>query len=197
MDNHTKSSKGDADAPTVTQADGCFWQCCVSRLRARRSRRLLQSKSHKRIRSRAFGRPSASCGALWSFFHPFLAYRDIDWDGALVKAIPASRRRARPQITAWPSTGCSRCWDPATRVEMMSHEPRPARRRLDAGGLGLFSCRRRFRRRRRCKPGPGDGEGCPLAWSGPNEGRNRQSQRHRARLPRRRTLPRKPGSRSI
>ena len=49
----------------------------------------------------------AALGKLWGavkFFHPFLAYRDIDWDGALVKAIP------RVKITAWRSTKCSRCW---------------------------------------------------------------------------------------
>ncbi len=46
----------------------------------------------------------------------------------LSRAIPASKRHAHPQITAWRSTECSRCWaDPATRVEMMSAEPPPAR----------------------------------------------------------------------
>src|SRR5947209_11877823 len=36
---------------------------------------------------------------LWStvnYFHPYLAYRDIDWDGALVAALPKIRTAAAP-----------------------------------------------------------------------------------------------------
>ena len=41
----------------------------------------------------------AAVGRLWGevkFFHPYLAYKDIDWDGALVKAIPQIKAARTP-----------------------------------------------------------------------------------------------------
>lgn len=41
----------------------------------------------------------AAVGRLWGavkFFHPYLAYKDIDWDGALVKAIPQVKAARTP-----------------------------------------------------------------------------------------------------
>ncbi len=41
----------------------------------------------------------AALGRLWGavkFFHPFLAYKEIDWDAALVKAIPSVKAARTP-----------------------------------------------------------------------------------------------------
>ncbi len=41
----------------------------------------------------------AGLGRLWGavkFFHPFLAYKDIDWDGALIKALPGVKAARTP-----------------------------------------------------------------------------------------------------
>ncbi|HMB30029.1 MAG TPA: hypothetical protein VKS99_18100, partial [Blastocatellia bacterium] len=41
----------------------------------------------------------AGLGRLWGavkFFHPYLAYREIDWDGALIKAIPQVKAARTP-----------------------------------------------------------------------------------------------------
>ena len=73
----------------------------------------------------------AALGKLWGavkFFHPFLAYRDIDWDGALVKAIPRVKAARTPADYRMAIAGMLEVLgDPATRVEMMSAEPPPAR----------------------------------------------------------------------
>ncbi len=42
----------------------------------------------------------AGLGRLWGtvkYFHPFLAYKDIDWDGALVRAVPRVRDADTPE----------------------------------------------------------------------------------------------------
>ena len=73
----------------------------------------------------------AALGKLWGavkFFHPFLAYRDIDWDGALVTAIPRVKAARTPADYRMAIDGMLEVLgDPATRVEMMSAEPPPAR----------------------------------------------------------------------
>jgi len=58
---------------------------------------------------------------LWGavrFLHPYLAYKEIDWDAALVRAIPAVRSARTPQEYAAAAQGMlAALGDPATRVE--------------------------------------------------------------------------------
>src|SRR4051794_5396139 len=57
---------------------------------------------------------------LWGtvrFLHPYLAYKEIDWEAALVKAIPAVRSARTPQEYADAVQGMlGALGDPATRV---------------------------------------------------------------------------------
>src|SRR6185295_298547 len=49
--------------------------------------------------SEFLARRLAGLGRVWGaakFFHPFLAYKDIDWDNALVKAIPLVKAARTP-----------------------------------------------------------------------------------------------------
>src|SRR5262245_17453373 len=42
----------------------------------------------------------AALGRVWGaakFFHPYLAYKNIDWDGALIKAIPEVKAARTPE----------------------------------------------------------------------------------------------------
>jgi hypothetical protein len=53
----------------------------------------------------------AHLGKLWGevrYLHPYLAYKEIDWDGALVRAIPAVRAARTPPSTPPPCRRCSR-----------------------------------------------------------------------------------------
>ncbi|HWS89868.1 MAG TPA: S41 family peptidase [Pyrinomonadaceae bacterium] len=53
------------------------------------------------------------------YFHPHLAYRDIDWDGALVEAIPKVRAAKTPQeYRAALNQMLAALGDPATRAEV-------------------------------------------------------------------------------
>jgi len=72
----------------------------------------------------------AGLARLWGavkFFHPFLAYRDLDWDGALIKAVPtvkaartpAEYRAALNGMLAW-------LGDPVTTAEAAMPDDRPA-----------------------------------------------------------------------
>jgi C-terminal processing protease CtpA/Prc len=58
---------------------------------------------------------------LWGtvrFLHPYLAYKEIDWDAALVRAIPAVRSARTPQEYAAAAQGMlASLGDPVTRVE--------------------------------------------------------------------------------
>jgi C-terminal processing protease CtpA/Prc len=58
---------------------------------------------------------------LWGtvrFLHPYLAYREIDWDAALVRALPAIRSARTPQEYAAATQGMlAVLGDPVTRVE--------------------------------------------------------------------------------
>lgn len=58
---------------------------------------------------------------LWGtvrFLHPYLAYKEIDWDAALVRALPAIRSARTPQEYAAAVQGMlAALGDPATRVE--------------------------------------------------------------------------------
>ena len=59
-------------------------------------------------------------GKLWvtvKYFHPYLAYRDIDWDKALVDALPKVRSAATPaEYTAAIQSMLDALKDPATHV---------------------------------------------------------------------------------
>lgn len=63
----------------------------------------------------------AALGRLWyaaRLFHPYLAYRDIDWDGALVAAIPwVIAARTSAEYAAAVQGMLDALGDPATRVE--------------------------------------------------------------------------------
>ena len=62
---------------------------------------------------------------LWGtvrFLHPYLAYKEIDWDAALVRAIPAVRSARTPQEYAAAVQGMlAALGDPVTRVEPVGH----------------------------------------------------------------------------
>ena len=89
---------------------------------------------------------------LWGtvrYLHPYLAYREIDWDGALVRALPAIRSARTPQeYAAAVQRMLDALGDPATRVEparpVRSPSPPPPGgkppalyRWLDAGTLSI------------------------------------------------------------
>jgi C-terminal processing protease CtpA/Prc len=75
----------------------------------------------------------AALGKLWAsakYFHPFLAYRDIDWDGALVAALPrAAAARNAAEYAAAVQSMLSPLGDPATRVVRPSAAPKGTPRR--------------------------------------------------------------------
>jgi C-terminal processing protease CtpA/Prc len=66
---------------------------------------------------------------LWGtvrFLHPYLAYKEIDWDAALVRAIPAVRSARTPQEYAAAVQGMlAALGDPVTRVEPARPPVRP------------------------------------------------------------------------
>ena len=70
----------------------------------------------------------AGLGRLWGavkFFHPYLAYREIDWDGALIKAIPQVKAaRAPGEYRQAISTMLQSLGDPATTAEVAVIEGR-------------------------------------------------------------------------
>jgi C-terminal processing protease CtpA/Prc len=72
----------------------------------------------------------AALGRLWGavkFFHPFLAYREIDWDGALVRAIPRVKAARTPaEHLAAINEMLDVLADPATRAEATTDEPSSA-----------------------------------------------------------------------
>jgi C-terminal processing protease CtpA/Prc len=85
---------------------------------------------------------------LWGtvrFLHPYLAYREIDWEEALVKAIPAVRSARTPREYADAVQGMlGALGDPATRVlpvpappppEELGRKPPPLYRWLDGSTL--------------------------------------------------------------
>jgi hypothetical protein len=82
----------------------------------------------------------ASLGRLWGavkFFHPYLAYRDIDWDAALIAAIPKVRAAKSPEEYRAAIDGLlGTLDDPATHT---APEPAPAAgaARLPAGSTQL------------------------------------------------------------
>jgi hypothetical protein len=87
-------------------------------------------------------------GKLWGtvrYLHPFLAYREIDWDGALVRSIPAVRAAKTPaEYAAAVQTMLAALGDPMTRVERApepavesSPKPPPLFRALDDGTLAI------------------------------------------------------------
>lgn len=87
-------------------------------------------------------------GKLWGtvrYLHPFLAYREIDWDGALVRSIPAVRAAATPEeYAAAVQTMLAALGDPMTRVERApappaesSLKPPPLFQALDDGTLAV------------------------------------------------------------
>ena len=71
----------------------------------------------------------AALGRLWGavkFFHPFLAYKEIDWDGALVKAIPAVKAARTPSEYRLAISGMlDALADSATTAETTSVDVRP------------------------------------------------------------------------
>ncbi|WP_157899080.1 S41 family peptidase [Luteitalea pratensis] len=72
----------------------------------------------------------AGLARLWGavkFFHPFLAYRDIDWDGALLKAIPGVKAARTPTEYRTAIDGMlAALGDPLTTAEATSTDDRPA-----------------------------------------------------------------------
>ena len=112
--------------PRLFLGGSLFWQSCVSLLRARRRRRLLQSKNHRRIRSSAWPR-LASCGrreVLPSL--PRLSGHRLGWSP--VKTIPRVKAARTPAEYRIALDGMlDVLGDPATRVEMMAAEPPPVR----------------------------------------------------------------------
>src|SRR5438128_2458434 len=68
----------------------------------------------------------AGLGRLWGavkFFHPYLAYKDIDWDSALVKAIPLVRAARTPtEYQAAINSMLEVLSDPQTTAELRSSE---------------------------------------------------------------------------
>lgn len=68
----------------------------------------------------------AALGRLWGaikYFHPYLAYRDIDWDGALIKAIPQVRAARTPDEYRQAISNLLQVLDdPATTPELPSIE---------------------------------------------------------------------------
>ncbi len=68
---------------------------------------------------------------LWGqirYLHPWLAYKDVDWDAALVNALPRVRAAATPEQYAAAVQGMlDALGDPATRVRKSTPEPEPAK----------------------------------------------------------------------
>lgn len=68
-------------------------------------------------------------GKLWvtiKYFHPYLAYRDIDWDKALVDALPKVRSASTPaEYTAAIESMLEVLKDPATHVGASTAAPEP------------------------------------------------------------------------
>lgn len=66
----------------------------------------------------------ASVGRLWGaikYFHPYIAYKDIDWDGALVKAIPQIKAARTPDEYSRAIAGLLQVLnDPVTEVVSVS-----------------------------------------------------------------------------
>ncbi len=69
----------------------------------------------------------AQAGRLWGFvryLHPYLAYRDIDWDAALVNALPSIRdAKTREDYAAAVQSMLAVLGDPATRVLPLETQP--------------------------------------------------------------------------
>jgi C-terminal processing protease CtpA/Prc len=91
----------------------------------------------------------AHLGKLWGavrYLHPYLAYKEIDWDGALVRAIPAVRAARTPdEYAAAVQTMLAALGDPVTRVVPERVPPAAAKgtppalfRRLDDGTLAIY-----------------------------------------------------------
>ena len=72
----------------------------------------------------------AALGKLWGtvkFFHPYLAYKDIDWDAALIKAIPLVKAARTPdEYRQAVNTMLQALGDPATTVENPTTQPKRA-----------------------------------------------------------------------
>jgi C-terminal processing protease CtpA/Prc len=72
----------------------------------------------------------AAVGRLWGtikYFHPYLAYRDIDWDGALVRAIPQIKAARTPnEYRQVIGNLLQTLNDPATSIIPTSIESHPA-----------------------------------------------------------------------
>ncbi len=82
----------------------------------------------------------ATVGRLWGqvkFFHPWLRYKSIDWDAALVTALPRIRAAATDDAFA-AAVGelLSALGDPLTRVERV---PAPAPKSLPAAASATRS----------------------------------------------------------
>lgn len=81
----------------------------------------------------------AALGRLWGevkYFHPYLAYRPIDWDSAFVAAYPrVAAARSRDEYAAAVQRMLDALGDPATRVmRPRGQQPPPAAPRLKAQG---------------------------------------------------------------
>ncbi len=134
MDNHTKF-KGDTACPDCYSVARSFLSACVSLPRTREPRRPERTAQPSEYQTERL----AALGKLWGavkFFHPFLAYKDIDWDGALVKAIPRVKAaRTRRPSTSLRSTACSTCWriprqgPKRPQMSLRQHPRLPRRRR--------------------------------------------------------------------
>jgi hypothetical protein len=74
-------------------------------------------------------RLSALC-KVWGtirYLHPFLAYKDIDWDAALVKALPkVEAANSHEEFAAAVQAMLDELHDPATRVVRKQRPPRAA-----------------------------------------------------------------------
>src|SRR5215510_9733804 len=68
----------------------------------------------------------AALGRVWGaakFFHPYLAYKDIDWDGALIKAIPEVKAAQTPEQYQRAIDNMLQVLnDPATTVDLVKVE---------------------------------------------------------------------------
>jgi C-terminal processing protease CtpA/Prc len=92
----------------------------------------------------------ARLAKLWGtvrYLHPYLAYKEIDWDGALVRAIPGVRAARTPaEYAATVQTMLAALGDPATRVQAVPQrsplppagKPPAPFRWLDAGTLSVY-----------------------------------------------------------
>src|SRR5688500_6694373 len=82
----------------------------------------------------------ARVGRLWGtvrYFHPHLAYKDIDWDAALVKALPkVTAARTDEEYAAAVQGMLDALGDPATRVIRRPASPAAGARARDPGPKG-------------------------------------------------------------